>query len=693
MANMLQSSQTQATNAPSYYTNYLSCLASKGQAAAGQAQFADTQPLQAEAFSKVCQNFGKAQPAFTTGENLTQQAAGQNVTGAAAPYLQAGTSASPLCALSPYAKSAQATTGLQAGQCLINKGAGMSGLTSAQGYLGRAGNTCAAAVAAGNINQATGMSTLCAASPYLSKAATSGGLGNAQPYLCKGMNINALCTAQPYLQAAAKSGGLCAAQSYLQKATGTSPADLAASYMNPYINTAVQSMSDIAQRNIRNNLSPAATAAAVGSGQFGSQRGAQVLGQVNAQAEQDLNSQIQQMLASGYGQALCAAGKQNALTANAGQTAGSLAQQQATLLGQLGQTSGTLTSQQQQNVLNAANTAGTLGQQQATLLGQLGSTAGSLTGQQQQNLINAGNVQGTLTQQQANLLGNLGSTAGNLTNQQAQNVVNAGSNLGNLQQGANTIAANLGSTAANAQAQQNQANLTAAQTAAQAALNQGNLQNQAAQNMGALGTASANANLACINALATLGGQQQTIAQNKQNFPLTNLSNLAGLLQGYSIPTSTTTTLCMSPLSGIAAVGTGLGGLLQQNKCGKNLLCSITGSKTFGNLACRAFSWLGCKLGGGSNTTDTTNTSDTPMTAAHGGLIQHRADGGSIGSITNQATGGMPVASECAGMVCTAGMICSPYELARGGLAHAIRSGNVGCMSTKYRGALPTKKG
>ena len=62
-----------------------------------------------------------------------------------------------------------------------------------------------------------------------------------------------------------------------------------------------------------------------------------------------------------------------------------------------------------------------------------------------------------------------------------------------------------------------------------------------------------NMSLADINALATLGGQQQTIAQNQQLFPLTTLSNLASLLQGYSIPTGTKTTMCMSPLSGILA--------------------------------------------------------------------------------------------------------------------------------------------
>jgi hypothetical protein len=470
MANMLQSSQTQATQAPGFYTDYLSGLATKGQEAAGQAKFAGEQPLQTQAFCKVATNFGTQQPAFQTGQGFVGQAAGQDVTGAAAPFLQAGTTASPLCA--------------------------------------------------------------------------------AKPLICGAANVNLAC--------------------------------LASQYMSPYIQSAVQNMSDIAQRNIRQNLSPAATAAAVGSGQYGSRRGAQVLGQIQEQAQQDLNAQIAQMLNQGYTTALCAAkSKQGAL-------------------GQAAQTT------------------------------------------------------------------------------------------------------------ASAQQAQNQANLTAGQTAAQAAANEAQILNTAGQTMGALGTQAGTQNLACINALATLGGQQQTIEQNRQNFPLTNLANLSTLLQGYSIPTSTKTTLCMSPLSGVAAVGTGLGALLQTNKCGTNLLCSITGSKSLGALGGSALDWLSRKMaptpveneqgessepGGGSWQQDEENNWVWVPSSARGGLIQSKATGGSIGCITEQAAGGMPSSDICAGMVCQAGAVCSPYSMARGGLMKMIASGQIGCMSTKNRGGLPSQKG
>jgi hypothetical protein len=251
MANLLQSTQTTATTVPQFYTDYLANLAARGQAAQQAAQYVGAQPLQTQAFEKVGQTTGAFQPAMTTGQQFVQQAAGQDITGAAAPYLSAGTAISPLSAFAPFA----------------------------------------GAVA------------------------------------------------------------------------GTSPAELASQYMNPYIQSAVQSMSDIAQRNIRQNLSPQATAAAVGTGQYGSQRGAQVLGQVQAQAEQDLNNQIAQMLSSGYGQALTAAGQRQALLGQLGGTAANAQQAYNQALLQAGQTAGSLTGQQAQALQQAGLGMGTLGTQ------------------------------------------------------------------------------------------------------------------------------------------------------------------------------------------------------------------------------------------------------------------------------------------------------------------------------------------
>jgi hypothetical protein len=421
MANMLQSSQNKETTAPSYYTDYLSNLATAGKTAACGAEYVGAQPLQTKAFQAVCQNFGAQMPAIATGQGYVGQAAGQNVTGAAAPFLQAGTNASPLCA--------------------------------------------------------------------------------AKPLICQSANLNISC--------------------------------LASQYMSPYIQTAVQGMSDIAQRNIRNNLSPAATAAAVGSGQYGSQRGAQVLGQINAQAQQCLNAQIANMQNQGYAQALQAAtAKQNAL----GQLAG---------------------------------------------------------------------------------------------------------------------------TTANAQQAQNQAQLTAGQTAAQAAANQGQLLNIAGQNMGNLAQTGAGMNLACINALSTLGGQQQTIGQNEENFPLTKLASLGSLLQGYSIPVGTKTTLCMSPLSGLAAVGSGALGMVtpRYDSTGKMIEGSSPVSSIY-NAASDFGKWIGNKFNSsGVDSTTINGTGDNP----YGGATFE----------------------DC----------CCAWGVADGGLIKAKPSGYMGCASTTHRGALPSKKG
>lgn len=118
-----------------------------------------------------------------------------------------------------------------------------------------------------------------------------------------------------------------AANPYLTEALGSNPAQLAQCYMSPYIQNAVQGMSNIGMRNIQQNLSPQATAAAVGSGQFGSQRGAQVLGQVQANAMNDLNSQIANMQNSGYMNALQAATARQNLLNQMGSTAASAAAQ------------------------------------------------------------------------------------------------------------------------------------------------------------------------------------------------------------------------------------------------------------------------------------------------------------------------------------------------------------------------------
>ena len=95
----------------------------------------------------------------------------------------------------------------------------------------------------------------------------------------------------------------------------------------------------------------------------------------------------------------------------------------------------------------------------------------------------------------------------------------------------------------------------------------------AAQQYGTLATAGQAANLADINALATMGSQQQTINQNQQLFPLTAANLGAQALRGYNVPTTVNNTYTgpipgaysASPLAQIAGLGSIIGGVSNTN--------------------------------------------------------------------------------------------------------------------------------
>jgi len=107
MADLLQSSSTTATAAPAYYTDYLSNLASKGTAAGAAATAPasaaawDPNALQTQAFGNAASNVGNYQPGLATAGGTLGNAAATNVTGAANPYLTAGTTTSGLSAAQP----------------------------------------------------------------------------------------------------------------------------------------------------------------------------------------------------------------------------------------------------------------------------------------------------------------------------------------------------------------------------------------------------------------------------------------------------------------------------------------------------------------------------------------------------------------------------------------------------------------
>lgn len=124
---------------------------------------------------------------------------------------------------------------------------------------------------------------------------------------------------------------------------------------------------------------------------------------------------------------------------------------------------------------------------------------------------------------------------------------------------------------ANTQAAQSQALQSGYTEALRAAQAEQNTQLNAAQQLGTLGQQTQAAGLADVNALSTLGGQQQTIAQNEQLFPLTAANLGAQALRGYNVPTSVANTYtgpipgayAASPLQQIAGLSSIIGGVSQ----------------------------------------------------------------------------------------------------------------------------------
>ena len=121
----------------------------------------------------------------------------------------------------------------------------------------------------------------------------------------------------------------------------------------------------------------------------------------------------------------------------------------------------------------------------------------------------------------------------------------------------------------------------------------------AANTLGNLATTTQNLGLGCVNALSTLGAQQQTIAQNQQLFPMQQLTNESQLLRGYTMPTSTASSYtgpipgayAASPLQQIAGMGALAAGI-SCTALGKaivlwdsNAVCSIS-KYLFGKNSC-----------------------------------------------------------------------------------------------------------
>jgi len=226
------------------------------------------------------------------------------------------------------------------------------------------------------------------------------------------------------------------------------------------------------------------------------------------------------------------------------------------------------------NVQNAATSyMPQLGAAQATA----GLGAQGITQQNIQNYLNpyAQNVVGEMARlNQQNLSQNL------LPNLKAGFV---GTGAGGSQRNAGALAQFLA---------QNQANLTGQQTgelskgfttALGAAGQQAQLQNQAAQVQGQLAAQQQQLGLAGNKAIMDAGAQQQALEQARINSPLVQAGNVAQLMRGYTIPTSTVEKYSgpaaaygPSPLAQISGLGSLLGsGFNTQGGWGNKLFGKI----------------------------------------------------------------------------------------------------------------------
>jgi hypothetical protein len=167
-------------------------------------------------------------------------------------------------------------------------------------------------------------------------------------------------------RAADANSPLSAANPYLQSASGDVGA-AATGLMSPYMSNVIGALSEAGQRNISQNLAPQATASTVGSGQFGSKRGAEVLGQTLSNANRDILNQQSQALQAGYSDALRTALGQKQLEGQLANTAGQLASVGQQNLTQAGKAQADLAQTNQNLALAGINAKATLGAQQQTI--------------------------------------------------------------------------------------------------------------------------------------------------------------------------------------------------------------------------------------------------------------------------------------------------------------------------------------
>jgi len=149
------------------------------------------------------------------------------------------------------------------------------------------------------------------------QAVESGGVAGFSPLQQQAFQQapSAIQAGQPALQTATEAATGVATTPYMQNIS---------QYMNPYTQSVIEEIGRLGQRQFQETLAPGVTAGAVGSGQFGSQRGMQTYGNVARDVNRDILGKQAEYLAKGFDQATAAAKAQADLNLSAAGRLGEL---------------------------------------------------------------------------------------------------------------------------------------------------------------------------------------------------------------------------------------------------------------------------------------------------------------------------------------------------------------------------------
>lgn len=312
-------------------------------------------PTRTQAYANTVANQGSWAPAMAAAQS------------GMAGFTTKGTADDFRTAQANYLRKDMVDKGLNAGQDLYGRAAGMDIVGAAQPAL----------------NKALGMDAFSAGSPLINQAGAQNIVGAAQPYLSQAGTTTAQALADR---------ALAAANPYLQASAQTAPSQIS-NYMSPYQGGVLDVLAKQGARQLNEQLLPAVSDQFIKAGQFGSSR----MGEFGSRALRDMQEGVLNkqgdLLNQGYNQAMIAAQadltRQGQLASTVGSISGadlSRILQGGGQYGNLAQTAGGLTAQQANSQLSAGNALGNLTSTQMQNLASIGNTQGQLTGQQMQNL-------------------------------------------------------------------------------------------------------------------------------------------------------------------------------------------------------------------------------------------------------------------------------------------------------------------